>query len=544
MNLQNSAMVSTPSRNNLDSAFPPFAPGIPVRSVYERAGFDVYRPKKDRNDSSSSIKSGSIKSPLLAERNGSSDFSWIHNSNHHKKNSNDSQSSVRSSKESWFRRGVAGSRASDRAQTPSTTTSLVPPKRSESRSSSAMSGSAHGSKINFHISPPLTPYLEQQQQQPYTHQHHNLHEDQNREGIYNMSYNHRDDMADPVYPTPPSSSEAATFNDSSSSFNNGIRPISTTSSVYSASENQSLRPSSCIPNGGCHVDSYSLGSYGEFEVDGQNHYKEAEDTYEQYQNTGDVGQDYAQHSQHNDAENFFPQQSSPYIQSENLHNESFDFETSLPESSTSIQDETTCSSSNNSMYSSQGDMQSNITSPGEVLESWHNHQEIVPMDEFVSVKPLRTRICQNQSAVNQKICRGCNKQIQGKCVSSKDEGLSGKWHRACFKCCKCSSDFESGEFYVLNDQPYCRDCYHLDNNSLCQTCGSGIEGQCLETFSDFQNVIRYHPHCLSCANCGDSLQDREYYSVNGTTLCSDHAFTMEHGPSTTVEKRRTRLLIM
>lgn len=141
----------------------------------------------------------------------------------------------------------------------------------------------------------------------------------------------------------------------------------------------------------------------------------------------------------------------------------------------------------------------------------------------------------------QKVCRGCNETIVGRAVASRDEGVSGKWHRGCFRCRACGSGFESGEFYALNDWPYCQTCYHYENGSLCQGCGFGIEGQCLEAFVPGSRPVRFHEQCLSCSECGVPLAD-EHYSLNGVVYCALHAGALKDLPL--VEKRRTRLMMM
>lgn len=92
-------------------------------------------------------------------------------------------------------------------------------------------------------------------------------------------------------------------------------------------------------------------------------------------------------------------------------------------------------------------------------------------------------------------CRGCGVGIVGKSISSADGRLTGRYHKACFVCQDCRKPFESAEFYVHNNLPYCERHYHKINQSLCPTCDRGIEGPCLET----EWHERYHPSCFSCS---------------------------------------------
>lgn len=145
------------------------------------------------------------------------------------------------------------------------------------------------------------------------------------------------------------------------------------------------------------------------------------------------------------------------------------------------------------------------------------------------------------SLKSKKHCRGCALRITGKCVSAKDGQISGKWHRECFKCDKCQ-DLLGSEFYVLDDAPFCYQCYHEDNNSICPSCGLGIEGECLESMGldSSSELIRYHPQCLCCYECGGLIQQDEYYTMDGMPYCAQHKF---NGGSR-MEKRKSRFMFM
>ncbi|KAI9369863.1 hypothetical protein BJX61DRAFT_123548 [Aspergillus egyptiacus] len=123
-------------------------------------------------------------------------------------------------------------------------------------------------------------------------------------------------------------------------------------------------------------------------------------------------------------------------------------------------------------------------------------------------------------------CRGCGEMIMGKSVSSADGRLTGRYHRACFVCFQCRTPFETNDFYVLNDRPYCAQHYHERNGSICATCHTGIEGQYLETNErtgpgpgDRQ---KFHPDCLRCRTCHMDLRG-EYFEWNGMVYCERDA---------------------
>ncbi|TQB73805.1 hypothetical protein MPDQ_005452 [Monascus purpureus] len=123
-------------------------------------------------------------------------------------------------------------------------------------------------------------------------------------------------------------------------------------------------------------------------------------------------------------------------------------------------------------------------------------------------------------------CKGCGELIMGKSVSSADGRLTGRYHRACFVCYHCRAPFETADFYVLDDHPYCAQHYHELNGSLCSSCNQGIEGQYLETVertghgpSDRQ---KFHPGCLRCFMCQISLNG-DYFEWNGQVYCERDA---------------------
>ncbi|KAG5913376.1 hypothetical protein E4U42_001224 [Claviceps africana] len=116
-------------------------------------------------------------------------------------------------------------------------------------------------------------------------------------------------------------------------------------------------------------------------------------------------------------------------------------------------------------------------------------------------------------------CRACGVAITGKSISSADGRLTGKYHKACFVCSTCHEPFSSAVFYVLGDKPYCEQDYHRLNNSLCGSCGRGIEGQ----FAEDEARVKHHLGCFRCLDCGLSLADG-YFEVDGYAYCERDAW--------------------
>ncbi|KAH7588769.1 LIM domain [Nakaseomyces glabratus] len=151
-------------------------------------------------------------------------------------------------------------------------------------------------------------------------------------------------------------------------------------------------------------------------------------------------------------------------------------------------------------------------------------------------------------------CRRCNKIIEGKRIfSRKDNELSGQWHRECFQCTKCDIQFNKNvPCYILNDQIFCQQHYHEENNTICCVCKTFIEGECLEN----DKMERFHTHCLTCILCKKIITS-DYYIFNGEIpLCAEHNIEemLSDGiigdminqegidRNNTVSRRRTRLI--
>ena len=145
-------------------------------------------------------------------------------------------------------------------------------------------------------------------------------------------------------------------------------------------------------------------------------------------------------------------------------------------------------------------------------------------------------------------CRGCNEAIYGKSISSADGQLTGRYHKQCFVCKTCTAPFQSSDFYVYENNPYCARHYHEQNGSLCTSCDRGIEGPYLET----EQKQKFHPFCFTCEECRLILRD-DFFEWNGRILCEQHAFgdaqraaqqPSSLGPGRRYPERRTTKLMM
>ncbi|KAG4303903.1 hypothetical protein PORY_002692 [Pneumocystis oryctolagi] len=145
-------------------------------------------------------------------------------------------------------------------------------------------------------------------------------------------------------------------------------------------------------------------------------------------------------------------------------------------------------------------------------------------DTFASQTKNRTQ----KNPVNNKhnsnlYCRKCNKYIEGKSVRCSDGKISGRFHRECFKCFKpdCENLFTTSDVYVFEGEPFCAKHYHILNNSLCVSCGEGIEGKCFQTETD----EKYHFYCFVCSSCKKRLNE-EYFDIDGKVYCEIDAMKL------------------
>lgn len=116
-------------------------------------------------------------------------------------------------------------------------------------------------------------------------------------------------------------------------------------------------------------------------------------------------------------------------------------------------------------------------------------------------------------------CKGCGLKITARAVASSDGKLSGRYHKRCFVCSTCRSPFQTAEFYVFNDQPYCSQHYHQLNGSICGICKQGIEGLCLQAIEENGNSSQcrqlFHPTCIT-----NPIRRTMNWRVNSTKLVS------------------------
>ncbi|GAA98575.1 uncharacterized protein L969DRAFT_82530 [Mixia osmundae IAM 14324] len=153
-------------------------------------------------------------------------------------------------------------------------------------------------------------------------------------------------------------------------------------------------------------------------------------------------------------------------------------------------------------------------------------------------------------------CRHCDLPINGQAVGSVDGKIKGKYHKHCFGCSVCNEPFPDRDFYVYDEKPVCKLHYHSLSDSLCVTCGEGIEGACV-SLGEGENSRggRYHPDHFCCSQPSCRVQLTEWhYTLDGLPFCEKHALAREaakqakyaqqsgysrQAPTSRAQKRRT-----
>ncbi|RLV96493.1 Paxillin-like protein 1 [Spathaspora sp. JA1] len=141
-------------------------------------------------------------------------------------------------------------------------------------------------------------------------------------------------------------------------------------------------------------------------------------------------------------------------------------------------------------------------------------------------------------------CRGCFFEIEpkakgsNKAIFSTTGELSGQWHRKCFKCSFLNCDLHFSKHipcYVISDNPYCNQHYHMLNHTMCENCMEGIEGEAIEN----EEGQMWHLDCLRCTVCRDVISN-DYFLIDGAIVCEADVNKVTR-TGNDIQKRRTRI---
>lgn len=103
-------------------------------------------------------------------------------------------------------------------------------------------------------------------------------------------------------------------------------------------------------------------------------------------------------------------------------------------------------------------------------------------------------------------CGGCGNALSGSAVKALDR----TWHRECFACSKCKKSLLSGGFVEDdNKNPLCGDCFDEQFAKNCAQCAKKISG----AFVNVEGRD-YHKGCFVCHKCGSEFSGGYYMQDN------------------------------
>lgn len=114
-------------------------------------------------------------------------------------------------------------------------------------------------------------------------------------------------------------------------------------------------------------------------------------------------------------------------------------------------------------------------------------------------------------------CAACYEEFPVEGVTILD-AMGKTWHVECFRCSICQTPLPES-YYVVDDQPYCKDHYYETTAHKCQACGNYITGPTMTVGMSRM----YHPECFTCSSCGIPFGEKDPYTLfnTGQLRCCD-----------------------
>ncbi|EDV22457.1 uncharacterized protein TRIADDRAFT_13161, partial [Trichoplax adhaerens] len=113
-------------------------------------------------------------------------------------------------------------------------------------------------------------------------------------------------------------------------------------------------------------------------------------------------------------------------------------------------------------------------------------------------------------------CAGCNESITTECLTAMDQ----KWHPEHFICTICKKPLVDEKFHVVDDKPYCSNCFNELHAPNCNACNKKIT----EEFVSALNC-QWHPECFVCMECKKPFIDGVFMNYEGLPYCKLHYYT-------------------
>ena len=103
------------------------------------------------------------------------------------------------------------------------------------------------------------------------------------------------------------------------------------------------------------------------------------------------------------------------------------------------------------------------------------------------------------------------------CLLQMSEALGKKYHAACFCCSVCEEPL-TGAFNMDTDgNLFCKEDWLIREGLVCVVCNELIHGANVSLGGN-----KYHPECLTCQECHQSIAGKEYIIMDNKLFCGSH----------------------
>ena len=80
--------------------------------------------------------------------------------------------------------------------------------------------------------------------------------------------------------------------------------------------------------------------------------------------------------------------------------------------------------------------------------------------------------------------------------------MEKSWHMNHFCCTSCDGILTRKKYVIVDDKPYCQNCYNTLIAKVCSDCGKRIGTESKDLVVKEKH---YHKECLNCSQCKKSL---------------------------------------
>jgi len=123
-------------------------------------------------------------------------------------------------------------------------------------------------------------------------------------------------------------------------------------------------------------------------------------------------------------------------------------------------------------------------------------------------------------------CWKCNQGISP--GQSFLNALGHTWHESCFSCRTCNTRLGTGEFYTVNNEPFCGQCHVTHDVPNCVKCNNPVRRG--EDFLKYEGHS-YHGRCFTCEGCNRELMTSDFFKHEGRRYCASCSDNMSRSNS-------------